>query len=150
MSANYQLRVTEARQAARTEADAMGITAEMISELVDTFYGHVRSDDMLGQVFEKAIGDRWEPHLETMKRFWSAIVFHDGGYGGRPMPAHMKLKAEISPAHFERWLGLFAQTLDELGLGEAAKAAFLDRANRIAGSFQAHLFYDPYTTVPQG
>ena len=80
----------------------MGITAAMVSDLVDTFYGHVRDDDMLGPVFARAIGGDWEPHLATMKRFWSALVFHDGGYSGRPMPAHMKLKTEISPAHFER------------------------------------------------
>ena len=144
MSANYSLRATEARQAARAEADAMGITPETISDLVDTFYGHVRADDMLGPVFEKAIGDDWEPHLATMKRFWSAIVFHDGGYAGRPMPAHMKLKPDIAPEHFARWLALFEQTLDEIGASQAAKAAFLERANRIANSFQLHLFYSPY------
>jgi len=122
----------------------MGITAALVSDLVDTFYGHVRDDDLLGPVFARAIAGDWEPHLATMKRFWSALVFHDGGYSGRPMPAHMKLKAEISPAHFERWLALFARTLEEIGASEAAKAAFLGRAERIAGSFQLHLFYTPY------
>lgn len=144
MSANYSLRATEARQAARADAAAMGITPETICDLVDTFYGHVRADDTLGPVFAKAIGDDWEPHLATMKRFWSAIVFHDGGYAGRPMPAHVKLKPDIAPAHFERWLDLFEQTLDEIGTSAAAKAAFLDRANRIAGSFQMQLFYSPH------
>jgi len=144
MSANYSLRATEARQAARAEAGAMGITPDTISTLVDTFYGHVRADSDLGPVFEKAIGDDWEPHLATMKRFWSAIVFHDGGYAGRPMPAHMKLKPDIAPEHFGRWLALFEQTLEEIGASAAAKAAFLERANRIANSFQLHLFYSPY------
>ena len=32
----------------------MGITAAMVSDLVDTFYGHVRDDDMLGPVFARA------------------------------------------------------------------------------------------------
>jgi len=144
MSANYQLRVTEAREAARKDAAAMGITPETISDLVDTFYGHVRSDGDLGPIFQKAIGGDWELHLATMKRFWSAIVFHDGGYAGRPMPAHMKLKPDIAPEHFTRWLALFEQTLNEIGASEAAKAAFLERANRIANSFQLHLFYSPY------
>jgi hemoglobin len=144
MSANYSLRATEAREAARAEAAAMGITAQTVSDLVDTFYGHVRADADLGPIFEKAIGDTWEPHLDTMKRFWSAIVFHDGGYSGRPMPVHVKLKPDIAPEHFSRWLGLFEQTLDEIGASEAAKAAFLDRANRIAKSFQLQLFYSPY------
>jgi hemoglobin len=144
MSANYQLRVTEAREAARQDAADMGISRETISDLVDTFYGHVRADAMLGPVFEGAIGDSWEPHLDTMKSFWSALIFHDGGYSGRPMPAHVKLKPQISPEHFERWLALFGATLDELGLAPAAKTAFLERANRIATSFQLQLFHTPY------
>ncbi|RKR04125.1 group III truncated hemoglobin [Maricaulis maris] len=144
MSSPNQVRVTEARLAARSEAAAMGITAELISDLVETFYGHIRSDEMLGPVFAGAIPGEWGPHLATMKSFWSAIMFHDGGYAGRPMPAHVKLKAQISPDHFDRWLSLFGQALDEIGATPAAKAAFQERANRIAASFQAHLFYDPY------
>ena len=147
MSSPNHVRVTEARLAARTEAAEMGITPEQICDLVETFYGHVRSDDLLGPVFARAIPGDWEPHLATMKSFWSAIVFHDGGYAGRPMPAHVKLKAQISPAHFERWLSLFGRTLDEIGATPAGKVAFLERANRIAASFQAHLFYDPYANV---
>ncbi|BDX00116.1 group III truncated hemoglobin [Maricaulis maris] len=137
-------RISQARQTARSEAAAMGITPEQISDLVETFYGHVREDAMLGPVFADAIAGDWEPHLATMKRFWSALVFHDGGYQGRPMPANVKLKPQISPAHFERWLALFGQTLDEIGATPAAKTALLERANRIAASFQAHLFHDPY------
>ncbi|WP_417486570.1 group III truncated hemoglobin [Maricaulis sp.] len=144
MSSPIQVRVTQARQAARTEAAEMGITQDLICDLVETFYGHIREDEMLGPVFARAIPGEWGPHLATMKSFWSAIIFHDGGYAGRPMPAHVKLKSQISPAHFERWLGLFAATLDEIGATPAAKAVFLERANRIAASFQAHLFYDPY------
>ena len=144
MSSPTPLRVTEARQAARAEAAEMGITAELVSDLVETFYGHVREDDMLGPVFEKAVKGDWDPHLATMKRFWSSMVFHDGSYSGRPMPAHMKIKADISPEHFTRWLNLFEQTLSEIGASDAAQAAFLARAQRIGQSFQMHLFYSPY------
>mgnify|MGYP003873963619 CR=1 FL=1 len=144
MSAAYPLRVTEARASARRDADAMGVTPDTISALVDTFYGHIRNDADLGPIFEGAIGDNWGPHLDTMKAFWSALIFHDGGYAGRPMPAHVKLKPQIAPEHFTRWLGLFEQTLDELAVSPAAKTAFLERANRIANSFQLHLFYSPY------
>ncbi|WP_291843182.1 group III truncated hemoglobin [Maricaulis sp.] len=144
MPSPNHVRVTEARLAARKEAAEMGITAEQISDLVETFYGHVRQDDLLGPVFARAIPGDWGPHLATMKAFWSAIVFHDGGYAGRPMPAHMKLKPQISPEHFGRWLALFERTLDEIGATPAARAGFLERASRIATSFQAHLFYDPY------
>lgn len=144
MSSPFAQRVTEARENARREADAAGIDREFVAALVDTFYGHVRADAMLGPVFEGEIGDAWEPHLDTMKSFWSALVFHDGGYSGRPMPAHVKLKPQISPAHFQRWLALFEATLDEIGATPQAKSLFLERANRIATSFQLHLFHSPY------
>ena len=124
-------------------AAAPGIDRAFISDLVDTFYGHVRRDDRLGPVFARAVGDDWGPHLDTMKRFWSAMMFQDGGYDGRPMPAHMKLKSQISPAHFERWLALFEQSLDELDAPAPAREVFLERARRIAASFQMHLFYTP-------
>ncbi|MAK64025.1 MAG: globin [Maricaulis sp.] len=144
MSSPTPLRETEARAAARAEAAEMGITAELVADLVETFYGHVREDDLLGPVFEKAVAGDWAPHLATMKRFWSSMVFHDGSYSGRPMPAHMKIKADISPDHFTRWLNLFERTLSEIGASEAAQAAFLARAQRIGQSFQMHLFYSPY------
>ena len=145
MSSPYTLRVTEARAAARAEAEQLATNAELISDLVETFYGHIRTHDLLGPIFQGEIGEDWDPHLATMKRFWSAIVFHDGGYEGRPMPAHVKLKG-LTPAHFETWLVLFEQTLSEIGATEGATAFFMERAHRIAQSFQLHIFHNPALT----
>ena len=139
MSSPLSLRVTEARAAARAEAAAMEIDANLISRLVDRFYERIREDDRIGPVFEDAIGQDWDEHLATMKRFWSAIVFHDGGYAGRPMPKHMALNG-LRPEHFAIWLDLFAMTLDEIGATPAARAAFLERAERIGAAFRAHIF----------
>ncbi|MHA6289343.1 group III truncated hemoglobin [Maricaulis sp. CAU 1757] len=133
--------MTAAPGTGESEIGEAGIDRALVSDLVDTFYGHVRTDPMLGPVFAGAVGDDWGPHLDTMKRFWGAMVFQDGGYDGRPMPAHMRLKAQISPAHFERWLALFEQALDEIGAGDRATHLFLERARRIAASFQLHLFH---------
>jgi len=56
-----------------------------------------------------------------------------GRYKGRPMPAHIKHGDAISAAAFERWLGLWRETTDEL-LEAGPAAALQEKANRIAES----------------
>jgi hemoglobin len=133
---------SDARRQARIEAENLGIDAHLIDRLVEQFYGHIRSNALLGPIFDEAIGDRWDSHLATMKAFWSAVVFQDGGYSGRPMPAHMKLPG-LTPDHFQTWLDLFRQTLQEIGATGGAATLFMERAERIAASFQLHLFHNP-------
>lgn len=121
---------------------ARPINAALISDLVDQFYAHIRLDPMLGPIFEAEIGDEWDVHLAKLKSFWRSVMLQEGSYSGRPMPAHMKLKG-LTPGHFEHWLTLFRQTLAEVGADEAATSALMDRAQRIAHSFQLNIFFDP-------
>lgn len=37
---------------------------EDITLLVDTFYGRIREDDLLKDIFNNVIEDRWPQHLE--------------------------------------------------------------------------------------
>jgi hemoglobin len=97
----------------QTEAD--------ITLLVHTFYAKVRADDMLGPIFEPIIKDNWAPHLDRMVDFWSTILLYTKKYKDDPMPKHRKLPVE--QAHFDRWLFLFNQTIDELFMGEVAENA---------------------------
>jgi len=130
-------RTGEERQASiEDSAAALGIDEALVSELVDTFYARVRQDPLLGPVFEAAIGDHWDAHLAKLKDFWSAIALGTRRYNGRPMPAHLRLKG-ISRAHFERWLGLFRETVDAVMPNPAAADFFYDRANLIGRNFQA-------------
>ena len=50
----------------------------------------------LGPVFERVVGDAWEPHLEKMRAFWSSLVLASGRYKGNPMMAHLMLTAAAS------------------------------------------------------
>ncbi len=120
-------------------AAALGIDEALISRLVDTFYGRVREDDLLGPVFLTALGDDWDAHLAKLKDFWSAIALGTRRYDGRPMPAHLRLDG-ITEAHFARWLGLFRETVDALMPNPAAADFFYDRANMIGRNFQAMIF----------
>jgi hemoglobin len=56
-----------------------------------------------------------------------------GRYHGQPMVAHMPLGVETT--HFDRWLQIFTETTRALCPPDAA-AQFLERAHRIAESFE--------------
>jgi hemoglobin len=89
--------------------------------LVDTFYEKVRNDDLLSPVFNEIIKDNWEHHLEKMYRFWQTQLLEEHTYQGNPLALHINLP--ISKKHFERWIMLFRQTLEELFIGEKATLA---------------------------
>lgn len=129
----------ERRAALQADARALGIYEALISRLVDTFYDRVRRDATLGPIFEQAIGDHWDPHLERMKAFWSSVALNTGRYSGKPVPAHRKLTG-VHPAHFDHWLALLRQTLADIAPNDAAADHFLTRAERIAESLQLAMF----------
>src|SRR6218665_1013650 len=103
-----------------------------IALLVRTFYGRAREDELIGPIFNAAVGD-WEHHLTQIADFWSSMMMKTGRYSGRPMRPHLvlPLKAE----HFDRWLQLFEPTAREIFPGDVADM-FVIRARRIADSFE--------------
>lgn len=117
----------------------MPITEQQLDQLVDRFYARVREDEVLGPVFNGAIAD-WPEHLEKLSAFWSSVMLTTGRYKGQPMVAHMKHKASIEPAMFDRWLGLWRETAAEI-LDAAGIAAVTEKAERIAESLQLGMFF---------
>jgi len=109
-----------------------GIDEAMIERLVHRFYDKVRADAMLAPIFAARIAD-WDSHLARMCAFWSSVALMSGRYHGQPMAKHLPLP--VDTAHFDRWLELFAETAREVCPGPAA-AHFLERAHRIADSFE--------------
>jgi hemoglobin len=110
-----------------------------LATLVNAFYARVRKDADLGAVFNDAVDD-WPEHLDKLATFWSSVMLTSGRYKGQPVPAHMKHKSRITPALFDRWLAIWAETSDALMTPQAA-AALQDRAARIAQSLQLALFF---------
>ena len=113
-----------------------GVTEPMIRELVHTFYGRVRQDPQLGPIFNREVED-WDAHLAKLSDFWSSVMLMTGRFKGRPMAAHAAV-GDITPAHFVRWLELFAQTAQEV-CPPAAAALFAGRARTIGQSLQMGL-----------
>lgn len=122
------------------------IDEQVIRTLVHEFYARVRRDPVLGPVFESAIGDDWDAHLEKLCAFWSSVTLMSGRYKGTPMAKHMRLPG-LSQAHFERWLDLWRRTARDL-LAEEVAGVFIDAAERIGRSLQLGLFYRPGPVAP--
>lgn len=133
----------ERRLHIEARATAMGIDDAYVSLLVETFYERIRGDETLGPIFDTAIGDAWPMHLSKMKDFWASVAFNAGRYSGKPVPAHKKHKS-IKSGHFDLWLRLFRQTLDETAPTPEAADYFMERAERIARSLKMALFIDDY------
>jgi hemoglobin len=123
----------------RANAARIGIDEAYISGLVERFYARVRADAVLGPIFEREIGDRWDPHLTRMKAFWTSVALNAGTYSGRPVPVHQRLDG-VSLRHFAHWLALFRETLTETAPNDAAVEYFMLRAERIAASLQMAMF----------
>lgn len=107
-----------------------------IELLVNSFYDKVRKDQLIGPIFNDVAKVDWEEHLPKLYNFWSDLLLGEDTYRGRPFPPHMKLN--LQGVHFERWLSLFVQTVDEHFAGLKAEEA-KTRALRIARNFMINL-----------
>ncbi len=149
-SPSYSERAIAARREFAAHSAAIGISEAFIDRLVESFYGRVRADAVLGPIFEAVIKDSWAPHLAKMKTFWSSIAFVNGRYSGKPMQAHAKLLPTLEPGHFAIWLRLFRETVEEIAPTAEAREFFIERSERIAQSLKLGLFYRPDQMAPKG
>lgn len=109
------------------------VSENEISELVDSFYGKIREDDLLGPIFETALEGEWGPHLAKMKAFWSSVMLAKRRYKGNPMMAHLRLPP-LRREHLDRWLKLWSETTSEI-CSEPAASIFVDKAEMIGERF---------------
>jgi len=113
-------------------------TLDDVKLLVDSFYGKVREDDLLKDIFDNIIRDKWPEHLEKMYRFWQTVLLGEHTYSGKPFIPHLKMP--VDRLHFNRWLELFFETVDELFTGSKAELAKW-QGNRMAEMFQLKINY---------
>ncbi len=127
-----------------------------IETLVNSFYGRVRSDELIGFIFDEVARTDWESHLPKMYAFWETVMFRSGGYTGNPLAAHAKLVplTKMGREQFDRWLELFRSTVDDLFAGENAehiKNCAADMANVIHARINQVLDprFDPANLTPE-
>ena len=96
-----------------------------IAEMVRRFYADVAQDDLLGPMFNEVARVDWSEHLPKLTAFWCRALLGLPGYQGNPFRAHALVHSEraFTPAHFERWLTLFHETVDIGWTGPNAQRA---------------------------
>ncbi len=119
-------------------------TTEDIKLMVDSFYAKVKHDELLAPIFFSRIPEDWQPHMEKMYSFWNAALLGVSGYRGAPFVPHATMP--IGQEHFDKWLLLFAETLEELFAGPKAEET-LQRAKNMATMFMYRI--KEYQSKPQ-
>ena len=93
-------------------------TKEDVKKLVDVFYGKVLNDNTLSPFFKHL---NLDVHLPKMIQFWSFVLLDETGYTTNVVEKHMKMP--LKKNHFDQWLKLFNETIDELFVGEKVDLA---------------------------
>ena len=115
-----------------------------IKTLVDRFYEKVNRDELLAPIFNDVARVDWPSHFAMLYAFWETLLLGSGTYQGAPFPKHAVLPVE--KAHFDRWLQLFVETVDEHFSGSKAEEA-KGRALSIADTFARRMGVLPNRTV---
>lgn len=89
-----------------------------IELLVDTFYTHVISDEVIGPFFKHL---NFDHHLPKMVDFWEFVLLDVAGYTTDVTKMHMHMR--LQKEHFDQWILLFNRTTDALFTGEKATKA---------------------------
>lgn len=108
-------------------------TREDIELLVNTFYQKVQKDETIGFFFNDVAKVNWGEHLPKMYKFWETLLFGQVSYKGNPMAAHFPINEMVAMEkyHFEHWLKLWTETVQELFTGVNADMAVY-KANNIS------------------
>jgi hemoglobin len=106
-------------------------TREDIELLVNSFYDKIKTNAILGPIFNDVAQINWEEHLPKMYSFWASLLLGEHSFSGNPMMKHIELSklTAMTEVQFSEWLLLFNQTVDELFEGSRADEAKTRAAN---------------------
>lgn len=112
-------------------------TREDIENLLRLFYEKVKKDDVIGYIFNDVAKVDWAHHIPIITNFWESILLGHPVYSKNAMEVHYQLNRQepLKQEHFERWLKLFTETVDESFEGKIASLA-KTRAHSIGGLMQ--------------
>ena len=108
-----------------------------IELLLNTFYEKVRKDDTIGFIFNDIAKVNWEHHIPIICDFWETLLLGASSYTKNAMQVHYSLNriVPLEEKHFQRWLQLFSETVDDLFSGNMAMQA-KTKARSIASLMQ--------------
>jgi hemoglobin len=108
-------------------------TRSGIDRLMVAFYAKATTDDLIGEFFTDVVPFDLRHHLPVIGDFWESVLLGTQAYrkhNRSPLQLHAELDAiePLHPEHFDRWLELFRETVDELFAGPRADFAKLRSA----------------------
>ncbi len=94
-----------------------------LAALVRDFYGRTFEDPLLGPIFHAHMD--LETHLPIVTDFWATTLLRERSYTRRVIPRHQEINGlyPLEPEHFERWLQLWWETIDDHADGHVADLA---------------------------
>ena len=104
-----------------------------IESLMRLFYERALADDLLGPKFS-AID--MEAHIPKIVDFWQSTTIGGANYTASPFGPHKPLA--LQQEHFDRWLSLFEQTLNECFAGPIAEQIW-QKAGNVANMMRFQL-----------
>lgn len=112
-------------------------TREDLELLLGEFYKIAPDDAEIGHHFD---GLDLKSHFPVIVGFWEKLLFGKPVYFGSPMMVHKVLheKSPLTLKHFQRWVEIFSEKIDENFEGEMAENAKL-RAKMIGHSLNQNL-----------
>ncbi|MFE6967603.1 group III truncated hemoglobin [Agromyces sp. NPDC057679] len=111
-----------------------------LATLIEAFYLRAFADPFIGPIFTDVAKMDLAHHLPIMCDFWESVLFDAGTYRRNALALHVALDAKhpLTEAHFDRWLVLWRQTVDDGFRGEVADRAKV-QGERIAASIRRRL-----------
>ena len=121
-----------------------------IERLVRAFYAKAMADEKIGWIFTDVAELDLEAHVPKITAFWATNLLGSKTYRGGAFGVHGRLH-QMAPGglrkdHFERWLVLWCQTVDESFDGPLAAAAKV-HALRVGNAFYGRLQLQPVAPV---
>ncbi len=94
-----------------------------IELLMNVFYNKALIDPTIGYLFTDIAQLDLASHLPVICDFWEMVIFKKYGYKKDVLDIHRKLndKAPLQAIHFEQWLTLFTESVNEHFAGANAE-----------------------------
>ena len=104
-----------------------------IEKFIIEFYKKVKADPTIGFIFTDVVNMDWDTHIPVIVDFWETILLDNPVYRRNAMEVHYDLnkKIPLTKEHFDSWLLLFTNSVDEFFEGKTASLA-KTRAKSIA------------------
>jgi hemoglobin len=109
-----------------------------IEKFIQSFYEKVMVDPTIGTIFTEKFNIDWKHHIPLITDFWETILLDNPVYTNNAMGVHYNINkvVPLQKLHFDAWLVLFNNTLDEFFVGEKVDLA----KKRALGIAQVLLF----------